>query len=57
MVIGKYEDDKEYEVVATIIVSGGMNTAIADAKVPGRFIKELESVMKDISDYINNRND
>lgn len=55
MIVGNYEDDKEYIVVATLLVKNGMNTAIADKKVPGRLIKKLESIMVEIGDYISDR--
>lgn len=39
MIVGNYEDDKEYNIVATLIVKGGMNTAVADKYIPGKLVK------------------
>lgn len=35
MIVGNYEDDKEYNIVATLIVKDGMNTAVADKYISG----------------------
>lgn len=55
MIVGNYEDDKEYSVIATVIVKDGMNTAISGDNVPGRLVKKLESVMAEIGDYVSER--
>ena len=55
MIVGNYEDEKEYSIVATLIVKDGMNTAIADKYIPGRIVKKLESVMAEIADYVSER--
>ena len=55
MIVGNYEDEKEYNIVATLIVKDGMNTAIADKYIPGRLVKKLESVMAEIADYVSER--
>lgn len=55
MIVGNYEDDKEYNIVATLIVKDGMNTAVADKYIPGKLVKKLESVMAEIGDYVSER--
>ena len=55
MIVGNYEDDKEYNIVATLIVEDGMNTAVASKYVPGKLVKKLESVMAEIADYVSER--
>ena len=55
MIVGNYEDDKEYSIVATLIVKDGGDTAIAHKYIPGRLVKKLESVMVEIADYVPER--
>lgn len=55
MIVGNYEDDKEYSIVATLIVKDGGDTAIAYKYIPGRLVKKLESVMAEIRDYVSER--
>lgn len=55
MIVGNYEDDKEYNIVATLIVKDGMNTAVADKYIPGKLVKKLESVMVEIVDCVSER--
>lgn len=52
MIVGNYEDDKEYNIIATLMVKDGMNTAVADKCIPGKLVKKLESVMAEIGDYV-----
>lgn len=52
MIVGNYEDEKEYNIVATLIVRDGMNTAVADKYIPGWLVKKLESVMVEIGNYV-----
>lgn len=40
MIVGNYEDDKEYKIVAMIMVEGGLNSAISDSNVPGFLVKK-----------------
>lgn len=55
MIVGNYEDDKEYNIVATLIVKDGMNIAVSDKYIPGKLVKKLESVMAEIGDYVSER--
>ena len=55
MIVGNYEDDKEYNIVATLIVKDGMNTAVAAKYIPEKLVKKLESVMAEIGDYVSER--
>lgn len=55
MIVGNYEDDKEYNIVATLIVKDGMNTAVAVKHIPGKLVKKLESVMAEIGNYVSER--
>lgn len=55
MIVGKYDDDKKYNIVATLIVKDGMNTAIADKYIPGTLVKKLESAMAEIWNYVSER--
>lgn len=52
---GSHENDKEYNAVATVIVEGGTDTAIAYKRIPGRFINKLQSIMAEIENYISER--
>lgn len=55
MIVGNYEDDKEYTIVVTLIVKDGKDTAVSDKYIPGRLVKKLESVMAEIGDYVSER--
>lgn len=55
MIVGNYEDEKEYSIVATLIVKDGVDTAIAHKYIPGRLVKKLESIMVEIADYLPER--
>ena len=55
MIVGNYEDDKEYSIVATLIVKDGVDNAVAAKYIPGKLVKKLESVMVEIGDYVSER--
>ena len=55
MIVGNYEDDKEYNIVVTLIVKDGADNAVASKYVPGKLVKKLESVMAEIGDYVSER--
>ena len=55
MIVGNYEDDKEYNIVVTLIVKDGAANAVASKYVPGKLVKKLESVMAEIGNYVSER--
>lgn len=55
MIAGNHENDKEYTVIATVIVEGGTDTAIAYKRVPGSLINKLETIIAEIKKYISER--